>query len=227
MKLLCKSDIIVANDIIQSSKTISNMMEDLLNTDDPILIPEEYHAVLTTDLQSKECILILLQLLNALKDQHSDENIAKTREGIESKARELINERISLLTLYNFLHVDEEHINTLAKDIGIMLEQFDEYVEILYDILILIVNNFPSLSLDKRYQHVGISNDVMNNPRRYESAYYRRKYNSHVDNSEYINAGNPYVLEYCIEAMINNNRNTGSNKTYIDITGLMADCFGI
>jgi hypothetical protein len=184
MRLICKSEIINADEIVSSSKMIQDIISDCYNdgdSDEPIPIPDEYYSALTDNIiQPPEVLLRSIHILEIIKSIpndyvgtykaniiingvtsyiasiiHMNGTAASERiYNLEAMILKEINRLLSFLKLYNFLNIKPGYLNVLAYIIGQVLEESGIRIDIAPELLTLIVTNYPSLYLDSYHKDV-------------------------------------------------------------------------
>jgi ankyrin repeat protein len=169
MQVTCNNQIITVDEIIASSKTLQNMIADVDNQSGEYpVIPSRYYEHLHTKLKPFNTIQLDLNLYNFLKTNQElivnvssfETSLVSTKlhnlkselfENLESEILCNITAMIQVLELYDFLDVDENFINELAKEIGRLLEQINMEIEIIPQLLSIIIKQFPSLGYHPKY----------------------------------------------------------------------------
>lgn len=152
----CGNKIYDADPIVSTSKTLLNA---ILDTGDDCIptIPDCYDEALNIHIHPFIDVLTRLRSLSFLTEEiYFDMSSA---ESLRAELTLILADRIKLLELYNFLDVDENHLNVLAKEIGIILDESNIIVDLIPDLEYIICKNYPSAkcSNDQVFKNASIS----------------------------------------------------------------------
>jgi ankyrin repeat protein len=219
MRVVCNNKIIIVNETIASSTTLKNMINIDDDTQIPI-IPDKYYEQLHTEFESFDNIEFKLKLYNFLKDsncQRKSDFICINFEDLKIKISEDIRERVSMLEFYDFLDTDKKFINKLAKEIGIMLEQTENYIEIIPELFSIIIEQHPSICYHPKYKDVcsllmpKLVKKVMNKENKYASSYYIIRSRLEYEAKDYCRGGNYEHIKYLVDNGYNFDDKTNYN----------------
>jgi hypothetical protein len=215
MQIICNNETITVNEIIASSKTLQNMIADVGDINDQYpIIPSRYYTQIHMKIESFDTIQFKLNLYIFLKANQEffvnnpEEKSFMTCTKMQDLKIELlgnINNRILMLEFYDFLEVDEKNINELAKEIGILLEQSENDVEIIPELFSIIIEQYPSLAYHPRYTKIcresykRIFHRINDNKHKYASIYYVQHFFTVEDMQCFCLAGNYEYVKYLFD----------------------------
>ncbi len=205
MKVICNKEIIEVNNVIATSLTLQNMINDLEINDLPI-VPDEYYDQLKIELEPFENIEFRLKLLEFMKvtteliycDEAKKFFGQANKSDLTAKLIDDFHKRYAMLVFYDFLEVNSDAMNVLAKQSGIILEQLDSEIkiEIIPQILSMIILQHPSLCYEAS-TYYGIARELQ--PELIKKIYsYKAKYASSFCIRRTPNLSNN-IKNYCYE----------------------------
>ena len=212
MKIICNGRVFIANEAIASSRTISDAMSDTEIVDIPY-VPDEYLDCLEMTVLPFNNIRVRLNMWKFLRTTTEDLTLASkddtfvekinnlgTMDLLENELKNILDNRKRLFEFYDFLNVDEEYLNTLAKEIAIIIDEMDLNVELSPELASVIAISYPSMMYNPRYRYICQFNnnrrDVFQNILMYTSAYRSqvKYFEEHIN--DYCRAGNMEMVKY-------------------------------